>query len=116
MIEIENQILNQSASVSVDRSEVRSWLQAERQAMNRSAILKFAGAACLMACLLFLITQLLESEAKKIKQLVGTHPSSHMVMLAEVTNELCGQPPAQYWIDQLSQIKMSKSQGALRRF
>ena len=76
--------------------------------MNRIAILQFAAAACLIVCLLALVGQLLQSEAEKVKQLVGTHPSSHMLMLTEVTNELCGQPPAEYWINQ---IKMSKSKG-----
>lgn len=108
MIEIEDQILNQPLAVSVDRTEVRSWLDKQRQTMNRVAILKFAAAALLMVCLLVLIGQLLQAEAEKVKQLVGTHPSSHMLLLTEVTSELCGQPPAEYWINQ---IKMSKSQG-----
>ena len=118
MIEIENQILNQPASVSVDREEVRSWLQVQRRATNRGAVLKLAAAACLIACLLVLISQLLGSETKKIKQLVGNHnqPYSHTVMLNEITNELSGQPPAEYWTNQISQIKMNKTQSVLASF
>ena len=83
--------------------------------MNRVAILKFAALAGLMVCSLLLVGQLLQSEANKVKQLVGTHPSSHMLMLNEISSELCGQPPAEYWINQINQIEqieMSRSQGA----
>jgi len=113
MMEIENQILNQPLAVSVDRTEVRSWLETQRQTTNRVATLKFAAAGCLMVCLLVLVGQLLESEAKKVKQLVGNHPSSHMLMINEITSELCGQPPAKYWVNQINQIEMSKSQSVL---
>lgn len=104
MLDIEKDILNQSAAVSVDRDEVRSWLEIERKQMNRASAIKFAGFAILFVCLLALIGRLIESESQKIEQLAGAHPSSHAVMLNEITNELCGQDPAEYWVDQISLI------------
>ena len=104
MLDIEKEILNQSAAVSVDRDEVRSWLEIQRKQMNRASAIKLAGVSLLIFCLLALVGQLLKSESAKVKQLVGTLPSSHTVMLNEVTNELCGQEPAEYWINQINLI------------
>lgn len=101
-MDIEKQILDEPASVSIDRTEVQAWLEIERSRINRATALKFSGMALLAGCLLGLIYQLLESESQKIKQLVGTRPSSHAVMLEEITVELCGEKPAEYWGKQIS--------------
>lgn len=103
-MDIEKQILEEPASVSIDRTEVQTWLELERSRLNRVAVLKFAGAALLVGCLLGLVFQLLESESQRIKQMVGTHPSSHTVMLEEITDELCAEKPAEYWANQISLI------------
>ena len=103
-MEIEKQILAQSAPVAVDRSEVRTWLEHEQTRMRRSSTLKFFGTVLLLGCLLGFVAQRLESESQRVKQLVGNAPSTHTLMLQEITEELCGEPPAEYWTNQISLI------------
>lgn len=113
IMEIEEQILNQPTPISVDREDVRNWLEDERTKMNRGSLLRWAGVALVFVCLTALVYQLLDAESRKVKELVGTYPSSNEVMLAEITDELCGQEPAEYWIWQAS---LSGSRNSLASF
>ena len=103
-MEMEKQILDSPVPVAVDRSEVLTWLEQEQNRMRRSSALKFAGTTLLLACLLGLVVQRLEAESQRVKQLVGTHRSTHSLMLEEITEELCEEKPAEYWTNQISLI------------
>jgi len=108
-MEIERRILDGPAPVSVDRSEVLTWLEQEQTRMRRSSALKLAGNALLLGCLLGLVVHRLEAESQRVKQLVGTHRSTHALMLEQITEELCGEKPAEYWTNQISLIGSRES-------
>ena len=108
-MEIEEQIFDQTSPASVDRTEVLGWLERERTRMQRKSMLTFAGIALVLGCALCLVYQLLESEANQVRRLVGTPPSSHTLMLEELTHELCGAEPAEYWIQQIGLIGSNDS-------
>lgn len=108
-MDIEHQIQSETNSVSVDRAEVLGWLENERARMYRTSIWKLVGVMLVLACSMGWVFQLLGSESQKVRQLVGVQPNTQLILLEELTSELCGQEPAEYWSHQIELMDAKSS-------
>ncbi len=112
-MKIEQQIIEAVNSAVVDRDVVRSWLMAERKRLSRNRICKFSLGTIVFLVLGWGLIQAFELEAEKVRRIVANPPTRTMVTLNEITNELCNQPPAEYWVRQLTIAQRIRSNSSM---
>lgn len=86
----------------VSRDEVRQWVMTTRSQIRRRA--RFATLAKLLGFFIMAMTIWfsMQHQANQVRQLVTIQPAKSMVVLEEITQELCQSPPADYFVQQFA--------------
>jgi cytoskeletal protein RodZ len=100
----------------VSRTEVRRWVVDEQRRGSRRR--RIVGSSLLLVFVLTLggLWSLLETRADEVRQMVHRHPTYQVKNLAEITREVCHQPPAEYFVRQLSGHRQRGGISTLNRF
>ena len=100
-MDIEKMIYESAAESRVDRDDVRRWVVGERKRADRNFVIRSCMLAVLVIGSALFLYRAIDSEMQKVKAMVHLPRSAAMVTLEEVVEEVCGEPPAEFWIRQL---------------
>lgn len=86
----------------VSRDVVHQWVMTTRSQMSRRARIKTFTGLLGFFIAATTIWFSLQHQAGQVRQLVATQPAKSMVVLEEITQELCQSPPADYFVHQFA--------------
>ncbi len=93
------------------RDIVRGWIVHEQNRIRRGT--KRIGWLTLVAFVssAAILLAMLDQQATQVRRMVKKNPSRSMIFLREVTFELGDEPPAEYFVRQLNQGKLTRVSG-----
>ena len=87
---------------AISRDELRQWVVNEKQRGARRRLLVVIASLVVFVVALGGLWVQLDAELNEIRKMVDRQPNGVMKKLEEVTWELCGEPPAGYFVQQLT--------------
>lgn len=100
--QLENMIADCHRTPVIAREDVRGWVVREQQRMRRRSR-QVVTTGCLVFVVAFVgIWGTMNRQMKQIRQIVGNRPSIVLRNLEAVTWEVCQEPPAEYFVQQLA--------------
>ncbi len=89
------------STTTIARDQIRAWVtQAQTRVKRRTIVVALVISLAFLACG-YGLWQSLDDQARQVRRLVDKRPSNAMVVLEEVTGQLCDTSPAEYFVRQL---------------
>ena len=100
--QLEDMIAGCHPNSVIAREDIREWVIHEQQRLRRRARQVVAVGCIVFVVALVGIWGTMNRQLTEIQQLVGNRPSRVLSNLEEVTWEVCQEPPAEYFVQQLA--------------
>ena len=107
----EQTIADSIAPPIVRREDIRNWVVDAQVRIRRQRVGRTVFAVMLFASMAIGLGFIIDQRVRSIRQLVEERPLRSVVILTELTMELCNEKPAVYFVDQLSKRKSSRPDG-----